>query len=290
MEASSMVGPTDAEALRARLHGMWAAVADGWAEHADYVDSRAAVATDRLLELAAPRPGERVLELACGPGGLGLAAAMRVAPNGEVVLSDVAAEMTAIAAARAEALGLTNVSTRELDLEHIDEPDGSYDVVLCREGLMFAPDPGGAAREMARVLRPGGRVALAVWGPRERNPWLGLVLDAASAQLGKPVPPPGVPGPFSLDDGDRLAGLLAEATLDDVTVSELAVPLRARSFDEWWTRTSALAGPLAALLAALPEDARQSLRARARESIGDYETPDGIEFPGVTLIAVARRR
>jgi SAM-dependent methyltransferase len=290
MEATSMVGPTDAEALRVRLHGMWAAVADGWAEHADYVDTRAAVATDRLLELAAPRPGERVLELACGPGGLGLAAAMRVAPGGEVVMSDVAGEMTAIAAARAEALGLTNVSTRELDLEHIDEPDGSYDVVLCREGLMFAPDPGGAAREMARVLRSGGRVALAVWGPRERNPWLGLVLDAASAQLGKPVPPPGVPGPFSLDDGDRLAGLLAEATLDDVTVSELAVPLRARSFDEWWTRTSALAGPLAAMLAALPEDARQSLRARARESIGDYETPDGIEFPGVTLIAVARRR
>jgi SAM-dependent methyltransferase len=290
MEASSMVGPTDAEALRARLHGMWAAVADGWAEHADYVDTRAAVATDRLLELATPRPGERVLELACGPGGLGLAAAMRVAPGGEVVLSDVAAEMTAIAAARAEALGLTNVSTRELDLEHIDEPDGSYDVVLCREGLMFAPDPGGAAREMARVLRPGGRVALAVWGPRERNPWLGLVLDAASAQLGKPVPPLGVPGPFSLDDGDRLASLLAKATLDDVTVSELAVPLRARSFDEWWTRTSALAGPLAAMLAALPEDARQSLRARARKSIGDYETPDGIEFPGVTLIAVARRR
>jgi SAM-dependent methyltransferase len=290
MEATSMVGPTDAEALRVRLHGMWAAVADGWAEHADYVDTRAAVATDRLLELAAPRPGERVLELACGPGGLGLAAAMRVAPGGEVVMSDVAGEMTAIAAARAEALGLTNVSTRELDLEHIDEPDGSYDVVLCREGLMFAPDPGGAAREMARVLRSGGRVALAVWGPRERNPWLGLVLDAASAQLGKPVPPPGVPGPFSLDDGDRLAGLLAEATLDDVTVSELAVPLRARSFDEWWTRTSALAGPLAAMLAALPEDARQSLRARARESIGDYETPDGIEFPGVTLIAVARWR
>jgi SAM-dependent methyltransferase len=301
MEARSMVGPTDAEALRAggptdaealraRLHGMWAAVAGGWAEHADYVDARAAQATDRLLELAAPRPGERVLELACGPGGLGLAAARRVAPGGEVVLSDVAAEMTAIAAARAEALGLTNVSTRELDLEHIDEPDGCYDVVLCREGLMFAPDPAAAVREMGRVLRPGGRVALAVWGPRERNPWLGLVLDAASAQLGKPVPPPGVPGPFSLDDADRLAGLLCDATLDDVAVSELAVPLRARSFEEWWTRTTALAGPLATMLAALPEDARRALRARARAAIGDYETPDGLEFPGVTLVAVARRR
>ena len=96
--------------------------------------------------------------------------------------------------------------TRELDLEQIDEPDGSYDVVLCREGLMLVPDPARAAREIARVLRPGGRVALAVWGPREQNPWLGVVFDAVSAQLGTPMPPPGIPGPFSLDDADGLAG------------------------------------------------------------------------------------
>jgi ubiquinone/menaquinone biosynthesis C-methylase UbiE len=101
---------------------------------------------------------------------LGLAAAARVAPEGEVVLSDVAAEMTAIAATRAEELGLENVSTRVLDLERIDEPDGSYDVVLCREGLMLVPDPGRAAGEIRRVMRLGGRFALAVWGPRERNP------------------------------------------------------------------------------------------------------------------------
>jgi SAM-dependent methyltransferase len=275
--------------LRARLHGMWATVADGWAEHADYVDARAAEATEKLLELARPRPGERVLELACGPGGLGLAAAPMVAPGGEVILSDVAAEMTAIAAARAEALGVRNVSTRELDLERIDEPDASYDVVLCREGLMFAPDPAQALREIARVLRPGGRVALAVWGPRERNPWLGLVLAVASAQLGKPLPPPGTPGPFSLDDAERLGGLLTEAALTDVAVSELPVPLRAASFEEWWARTTALAGPLSKLLAALPEDAQRSLRARAREAVRAYETPDGLEFPGVTLLAAARR-
>src|SRR3954468_20514077 len=189
--------------LAAGLHAMWAAVAAGWGEHADYVDARSTILTERMLERAALRPGERVLELACGAGGLGMAAAERVAPEGEVVLSDVAAEMTAIAARRADDRGLANVTTRELDLERIAEPDASYDAVLCREGLMFALEPARAVAEIRRVLRPEGRFAVAVWGPRERNPWLGLVMDAVSAEIGMPVPPPGIPGPFALDDPDR---------------------------------------------------------------------------------------
>jgi enediyne biosynthesis protein CalE5 len=285
MEARSIPDQPD---LRAQLHGMWASVAGGWAEHADYVDARAAVAAEKMLELSAPQPGERVLELACGPGGVGLAAAERVAPDGEVVLSDVAAEMTSIAGARAEALGLSNVTTLELDLEQIEQPDDSYDVVLCREGLMFAPDPARAAGEIRRVLRPGGRVALAVWGPRERNPWLGVVLDAVSAQIGAPVPPAGIPGPFSLSDAGKLTGLLSGAGLAGVAVSELPVPVRAGSFDEWWERTTALAGPLARMLASMPDEAQRALRDRAREAVLAYETPTGLEFPGVTLLASAR--
>ena len=241
-----------------------------------------------MLVLTAPAPGERVLELACGPAGLGLAAAARVAP-GEVVLSDVVAGMTAIAAARAEALGVRNVSARVLDLESIDEPDDAYDVVLCREGLMFATDPGRAAREIRRVLRPGGRVAIAVWGPRERNPWLGVVFDAVAGQLGRPVPPPGVPGPFSLSDADELAALLDGAGLRDVSVGELAVPLRAASLEQWWERTSALAGPLTAILASLPEPAVRALVDRLREAAAPYAATTGLEFPGVSLIATAQR-
>ena len=275
--------------LRAQLHAMWAQVAPSWEQHADYVDARGALVTEEMLELAAPQPGERVLELACGPGGLGIAAAERVAPDGEVVLSDVAAEMTAIAARRVDASGLDNVTTLDLDLERIDQPDGSYDLVLCREGLMFAPDPGRAVREIARVLRPGGRVAIAVWGPRERNPWLGLVLDSVSAQLARPVPPPGVPGPFSLADADELAGLLDAAGLVEVAVRDLPVPMRVGSFDEWWARTSALAGPLATILSSLPEPAARALRARAHEAVRPYETSAGLQFPGVTLLATARR-
>ena len=81
---------------------MWAGVAGAWGEHAAYIDARGAHVSARMLELTAPRPGERVLELACGPGGPGFGAAERVVPGGEVVVSDVVPEMTAIAAARAD--------------------------------------------------------------------------------------------------------------------------------------------------------------------------------------------
>jgi SAM-dependent methyltransferase len=297
MQAGSVVEQRDGEStggggggddLGGHMRAMWAAVAGAWGEHAAYVDARGASLSERMLELTMPRPGERVLELACGPGGLGLAAAERVAPEGEVVLSDVVPEMTSIAAARSEALGLTNVSTRVLDLERIAQPDESYDVVLCREGLMFVPDPARAAREIRRVLRPGGRVAVAVWGPRERNPWLGLVFDSVSAQLGAPVPPLGMPGPFSLEDSDTLAGLLSGAGLSDVVVGEFPVPLRAASFEEWWDRACALAGPLAQRLASLPDDAAQAIRLRARDAISVYETPTGLDIPGVALLAAGR--
>jgi SAM-dependent methyltransferase len=282
---------TTTEQLRDQLHGLWAAVAPQWGAHADYVDARGAGITATMLERAALRPGQRVLELAAGPGSVGMAAAPLVAPGGEVVLSDVVPEMTAIAARRATARGLTDIRTAVLDIEQIDQPDQAYDVVLCRDGLMFAADPARAVGEIARVLRPGGRAVLAVWGPRERNPWLGLVLDGVSAQLGVPMPPPGIPGPFALDDADRLRGLLADtgAGLVDVAVDELDTPLHAGSFDEWWTRTSSLAGPLAQILAALPDEATHALRTRVEEAAAPYMTPTGLDLPGLNLLATARK-
>src|SRR6059058_1889934 len=213
MEASSITNPPDE--LRATLHAIWGSVADGWREHADFVDARGAALTQRMIEVTEPRWGKRAVDLACGPGSVGIA----VAPVVEhVVLSDVAPQMTAIAAQRAAAAGVTNADAVALDLEAIDQPDAAFDVAYCREGLMLVPDPGRAAPEIARVLKPGGRAAISVWGPRARNPWLGVIFDAISEQLGVPMPPPGLPGPFSLDSVDAFEAALAGAGFAELEI------------------------------------------------------------------------
>jgi hypothetical protein len=140
-----------------------------------------------------------------------------------------------------------------------------------------------------RVLRPGGRAAISFWGPRERNPWLGLMFDAVSAQLGCPVPPSNLPGPFSLEDADRFATVLTHAGLCDVAMSEVPVPLTVPSFEDWWIVRGALAGPLTKILASLPEDTTHAICERAREAAQPYGTPQGLEFPGVALLAGGRR-
>jgi SAM-dependent methyltransferase len=274
--------------VRTFLHGMWAGVAAAWEANADDVDRRAEAITERMIDSVDLRLGGRVLELACGPGGAGIEAAERVGPDGEVVISDVVAGMVDIARRRVEARGLRNVGTKVLDLENIAEPDGSYDAVLCREGMMFAFDPKHAAREMYRILRPTGRVAIAVWGPRRDNPWLGLLLDTITEITGIVVPPPGVPGPFALSDTDVLRRLFIDARFIDVTVDRVATPLRAPSFDAWWQRNLTLAGPVVAILNGLDDETRTRLRSAVHTAVSAYETDGALELPGMALVLTAR--
>jgi SAM-dependent methyltransferase len=263
---------------------MWNSVAPGWEASAEFVDGHLALATERLLDGAGIGEGDDVLDLAAGPGGAGLAAAGRVGPNGSVVLSDVADEMVAVAARRAEAD--PRVSTAVFDQGAIVAEDGQFDAVISRHGLMFIEDAPGAVHEAARVLRPGGRYAAMTWGPRDLNPWLGLVLDAVGEQFGVPFPPPSVRGPFSLDDPELLTAVLRDGGLAGVQVETIETPMRAASLQAWWERVPKLAGPLAIALAGMEPDVREEIAQRALRAGADVARRDGdqIVFNGSVLI------
>lgn len=264
---------------------MWDSVAPGWEANAGFVDEQLALATEALLDAAQIGEGDRVLDLAAGPGGAGLAAAKRVGSRGSVVLSDVAAGMLAVAGRRASADA--RVSTAVFDQSAIDFGDASFDAVINRHGLMFVEDPVEAVAEAVRVLRAGGRYAVMTWDRREANPWLGLVLDAVSAQFGVPFPPPNVRGPFSLDTADLLTSVLRDGGLEDVTVKATSTPMHAASPGEWWERVPKLAGPLAIALAGMEPDVRDAIGERAMRSATKAAATDGaggIVFEGSVLI------
>lgn len=271
------------------MSDMWDCVAENWQRNADFVDRHLADATATLLSAVEVEPGDAVLELACGPGGAGLAAAAVVGESGRVVLADVAPSMVEVAAERAAAL--PQVSTAVFDLASIDAPDESFDAVISRHGLMFAESPLEAIREGVRVLRPGGRYGAITWDSRAANPWLGLILDAVGEQFGVPFPPPSVPGPFSLDDRGQLHSLLAEGGLDDVSVRTVATPMPAESLEAWWERVPRLAGPLAGALAGMAPDVRDEIRDRALQAGASVARTieQGIELEGSVLVASGLR-
>ena len=284
-----MTHTRSSEQVRAFVHGMWASVAASWGASADDIDQRVAPITERMLDAVAVHAGDRVLELASGPGGAGLAAARQAGPSGEVVISDVVPAMVDIARQRAAAQGFTNVRAEALDLENIAEPDEAYDVVLCRDGMMFALDPARAAAEMHRILRPAGRAAVAVWASRQDNPWLGVLLNTITQVTGIDVPPPGAPGPFALSDANGLRQLFAGAGFTGLTLDHVAAPLRSPSFDAWWTRNLTLAGPAAGILNKLDNATRSQVRETVRAAVARYESNGALELPGLALVLTGRR-
>jgi ubiquinone/menaquinone biosynthesis C-methylase UbiE len=159
-----------------------------------------------LLAAAALVPGEHVLDVACGTGLIAFQAAEAVGARGGVLGVDLSQRMVDAAARHARRQQVRNAVFERMDAAHLASPDAQFDVVLCSLGLMYLPDPAQAVREMRRVLRPGGRLVLSVWGERSRCGWASL-FEIVDAEVASEV----CPLFFGLGRQDALAGLCVEA-------------------------------------------------------------------------------
>ena len=273
----------------ASLQG-WSAVAPDWAELAERIDQQLAPAADWILEAVSPQPGDRVLELAGGPGTLSILAARRVAPDGTVLHSDFSESMVEVARERFRSEGLAEIESRVIDAEQIDLPDGSMDVVVCRMGYMLMADPAAALRESARVLAPGGRLALAVWTNADSNPWAALPVQAVMTELNAPPPPPDAPSMWALGNRQQAEELLREVGLDEIRIELLDGQAEYESAEQWVEGTRRLAGPLRAVFANLEQPVRDAIERRILELAAPFEQSDGrLSMPQQMLMASAGR-
>jgi len=265
----------------------WSAVADAWDSNTDYVDSHSVAATEALVRAVGVRPGDQLLELAAGPGTLGGRWSQLVGSTGRVVLSDIAPGMVEVARRRNEGFG--NVELAVLDASAIDQPDASFDVVVCRMGLMFTPEPAVAFAEIRRVLSGEGRFGALTWAGIEHNPWMTCVGMAAMMNgLVAGGPPVGPGGIFSLGDPAQLVSLATDAAFVDVIVEEIPTTFHADNIDTHVERVSSLAGPLAAAFAAATSEQLTAVRHTAAQLAADHISDDGVTLPGRTILVAGR--
>jgi SAM-dependent methyltransferase len=278
----------DANELRERSRESWERAAKGWGRRQPELRAWAAPVSHWMVEAIRPQPGHRVLELAAGPGETGFLAAELIKPGGTLICSDQVEGMLQVARSRAAELGLDNVEFKAIDAEWIDLELASVDGVLCRWGYMLMADPQAALRETRRVLRPGGRVALAAWDRRDRNLWASATpLELIARGMLEP-PDPEAPGMFALGDQDKLAALLSEAGFAEVEIEVVELQQQHESFDRFWEVQLDLAAPIAAVLGDLDDERRAEVRDAVAARFEPFASADGtLTLPASTVVAAA---
>jgi ubiquinone/menaquinone biosynthesis C-methylase UbiE len=257
----------------------------GWdlaaADYESLWQAQLAEAQVALLALASPAAGEQVLDIACGTGLVSFEAARAVGPRGRVHGIDLSERMVDAAERRSRDLGLSNCSFSRMDAEMLALPNASFDVVLCALGLMYMPNPERALREMNRVLRPGGRLALAIWGERANCGWSALfpIVDAEVASEVCPLF-------FRLGQHDTLANLCVDEKFDDVRHRRLTTTLAFADANEACD-AAFVGGPVALAWSRFDDEVRARVRARYLDAIDPWRHGQGYRIPGEFVVAAA---
>lgn len=262
-------------------------MAAGWERMRERLEEVSTPVREWLVAALDAQPGDTVLELAAGPGETGFEAAAIIGDSGRLISSDLTPAMVEVARRRADELGLRNVEHRVLDAENLDLPDDSVDGVLCRFAYMLMADPAAALAETRRVLRPGGRLALAVWSSSQQNPWVAIAGRMFVQRGLVPRPEPGAPGMFVLADEERLRSLLEDAGFRDVHLQEVPVRFVHRDLDEYIERSRDPGGMFGKIWGAASEDERAEMTEQLAAEFAPYVEDSGYVLPGVALCAVA---
>jgi ubiquinone/menaquinone biosynthesis C-methylase UbiE len=267
----------------------WKSMAPGWERRRADIESVSSPVTEWLVQALAPQPDDVVLELAAGPGDTGFAAAPLLGDDGRLISTDFSSEMLDIARRRAAELGLTNVDHRVMDAQVMDLADDSVDGVLCRFGYMLMLDQEAAFAETRRVLRPGGRLALAVWREPQRNPWVAIAGRLLTERGLVPPPDPDAPTMFGMASDERMRELLEGAGFEIERLEDVPVTFRYDTVDDYVASARETGGMFARAWAGMSEDARRELTAALAQAFAPFAVDGGYALPGVAFCAAASK-
>lgn len=283
-----MEAPTSEELIEIQRQD-WNRVAPGWEKWDALLDRNMTFINYRLVAEARLYPGHRVLDLGCGTGYPSLLAAQAAGKEGRVIGLDLAEGMLAVARRKAERLGLDNLTFQTGDVTSLSAETESVDSVISRFCLMFLPDVPKAVSEIARVLKPGGYLAAAVWSAMEKNPFISLPMEVLSSIFTLPPPDPEQPGVFRLARPGDLLGMVHRAGLTGLTDEEVPGESYYESPQEYFSSLMEIAAPVQRLFSQLSPAQQKEAEAGIMKAVASFRRKDRIVLPMAIRLVVARK-
>jgi SAM-dependent methyltransferase len=263
----------------------WSGSAPFWEKHREIIRQMFAPITDALVEDGHIGSRQSVLDIATGPGEPALTIASLVGPQGKSFGVDPIPEMVAAARREASRLELRNIQFDVAFAEDLPYPTDTFDAVISRFGVMFFPSPVQAVREMLRVLKPGQKLALAVWHFAERNPFHYSLSRVVDRYVASPPPEPDARDAFRFASPGRLLKVLNEAAAIAPTERLLQFTIHApMSVEDFWALRLEMSEKLREKISTLSKEQRTELKRQALESIREYSTERGVSFPAEVFI------
>jgi len=287
MSESAMRTPHDQETENVQ-RATWSRFATGWERWDDTVQQMLAPVTEAMIRSLGIRADQHHLDVAAGTGQPGLTIA-QLAPRGRVMLTDLAPEMLAAARRIADAAHIANIETRECSVDQLPFPDATFDSATCRFALMFVPSLARAVAELARVVRPGGRIAVSVWAGPDDNPWATIASGAMAAEVAPPPSTEGAPGMFRCGGQGSVAALFEAEGLCEVAEWDVPVALVMDSAEEYWRLITEVTAPVAVALEQLDDPARERIARQAISGANHHRRGGALRIPGLSRCIVGTK-
>lgn len=268
----------------------WDSAAEAWHRWGPLLSAWLGAPTERMLDMASVTAGSRVLDVAAGAGDQTIVTAQRVGAEGQVLATDLSPEILEFATHRAREAGLSNVETRTLDGERLDELDAaSFDAVISRVGLIYFPDQQKALAGMRHALKEGGKVAAMVYSTAENNAFFSVPVSIIRRRAALPPPLPGQPGPFSLGGEGVLRSAFEQAGFRDVEAEVVAAPLCVPTAAECLQFEKESFGALHQMLSGLSEAEKEEAWQEIEEALDTFQSDDGFRGPCELVLAVGTK-
>ena len=261
------------EEIRDQQRATWNKFSHSWKKWDDLNMDLLKPMGDEIIRSINPRGAEVVLDIAAGTGEPGLTIATML-KGGKVVITDLSEDMLEIARENAMKRDIKNIETRVCDVCALPFADNTFDAISCRLGFMFFPDMLLAAKEMVRVLKPGGKIATSVWNVLENNFWITAILETISRHIDLPAPLPGAPGMFRCAKEGLISDLFLQAGLKNIKQKEITAKMHFKTADIYWDMMTEVITLVVLALNNAEDDIKENIRKEVYHLL-DQKYPDG---------------